>query len=150
MQLLLWGSVASASKSFFEFDNGVRINRSHIIKVQASRYAENELVLHEPFEEEWFSALIFSAVKGSVFLDVGAAAGYYCLLALRLRPQLAVVAVNPNEYFRGALLNNAALQTPPVRVVQANAAELSQSSPVAGTILQIPVAVADEPGEVRG
>ena len=113
------------------------------------RYARNSVVLHEPFEEEWFSALLFGGTKGSLFLDVGAAAGYYCLLGLRLRPRMAVVAVNPSAYFQRVLVANAALQHVPVE--QAAADDVAAGRPLAqvpsaGHVLQLPVAVSAQPG----
>jgi FkbM family methyltransferase len=132
--------------SVYEFDNGVRILKSHLVAAQMFRYQRNPVKLHEPHEEEWFVSLIFGATKGSIFLDVGAAAGYYCLLALRLRPNMAVVAINPSVYFRNALVQNAALQATSVSV--ALSGEDTLARPAEGTILQLPVAVAAQSGRI--
>ena len=63
-------------------------------------------------------------------------------MALRLRPLISVVAVNPSAHFREALSINAGLQHPPVRVVQADGAEVGARTPVAGGIFQLAAAVA--------
>jgi len=140
--------LAAPAHDIYEFDNGVKIARSHLMAAQVERYGHNDVALHEPHEEEWFSSLIFGATRGSIFLDVGAAAGYYCLLALRLRPRMAAVAINPSAHFRKALLQNAALQAAPVSVMQPEEDQLGTYAPTEGAILQLPVAVAAQPGRI--
>ena len=139
----------TAHANYFEFDNGIRINRTrwddtfhHALR--NTYYSQNKLYLHEPFEEAWFTTLFFHAEPGEVFLDVGAAIGYFCLLALRMRPRAAVVAVNPSNYFQRALVENAALQSTPIRVLQLSEEDMLQRgsvAPEAGAILQLPAAV---------
>lgn len=140
---------AGSDEDVYEFDNGVRLARRFLTPGQLARYKLNPVVLHEPAEEAWLSALLFGATKGAVFVDVGAAAGYYCMLALRMRPNLAVVAVNPSAYFRGALETNAALQRPPVHVAYADEKNLQMlRAPDAGTVLQIAAIVSGDAGRI--
>jgi FkbM family methyltransferase len=91
----------------YEFSNGVRLRRSDLMQVQLDRYATaGNPNLHEPVEEEW---LIRALEGASVFVDVGAAAGYYSILAKRLRPKLRVVAFEPLPRHADALRANLAL-----------------------------------------
>ena len=46
----------------FQFDNGVRLLRTHLEPEQLTRYPENPIVLHEPHEERWFTSLLFASV----------------------------------------------------------------------------------------
>jgi len=121
----------------FIFDNGVGIAAAHLHRSQIKRYAHG-MRLHEPFEELWFELLLFEASAGDQFLNIGAAAGYYSLLALRQRPRLRVVAVNPHPTFRAMLRANAAL----AGINVTDATSLGEATkPAPGGILQLPYAV---------
>ena len=75
-----------------------------------------------------------------------AAIGYYCFLALRLRPELVVVAVNPGRAFREALAENAQLQSSPVQLVEASSVEeMRRNRPKPRAIVQLAVAVGFSP-----
>jgi FkbM family methyltransferase len=107
----LLGNVANASMTTSEihiFNNGLRVYRKHLIPAQLKRYqVEN---IHEPEEEEYFIRLLESLPDNGVFFDVGAAIGYYCLLAKKLKPQLRVHAFEPlplhQKYFAANLQLN--------------------------------------------
>jgi FkbM family methyltransferase len=87
------------------FENGVKVYQHHLAKQQKSRYAE--VNLHEPVEEEWFIKSLKSIQSNrGVFLDVGAAIGYYVILAKHLMPQLEIHAVEPLARHRQYLCEN--------------------------------------------
>jgi FkbM family methyltransferase len=76
------------------FDNGVKVYKRHLLAIQLERYAK--INLHEPEEE----ALFVEIIKGidtehGVFLNIGAAIGYYIILARRLHPTLEIHAFEP-------------------------------------------------------
>lgn len=95
------------------FDNGVRLHRSHLLPQQLERYA---LVnLHEPVEEEWVKRLAAS-VGGApgVFVDIGAAVGYYCFLVHQLNPAMELHAFEPFAENRSHLEENRLVNGSPV------------------------------------
>jgi hypothetical protein len=139
--------IGAALGAPFTFDNGVTIAHPH--EAQVRRYRLGTVKLHEPEEERWFIALLFDATSGSVMLNVGAAAGYYALLALRYRPPIAVVALNPHPAFQREVRENAAAAG--VTVVDlscpdflANATDAAPPRPRAGSIVQIGCAIDGE------
>ena len=60
--------VANNGAVIFQFDNGLRMAQRYMNPDQLARYQKNAVVLHEPEEEQWLSALLFSAAHGAVFL----------------------------------------------------------------------------------
>jgi FkbM family methyltransferase len=75
--------------------------------------------LHEPVEEEWFSWAVLSAGRPSpLIVDVGAAIGYYSLLAKRINPKARVHAFEPLAEHRAFLLQNAQLNGLPPEAIQ--------------------------------
>ena len=121
----------------FTFDNGVTLARQHLHRSQLKRYRSQQAVrLHEPHEEFWFDLLLFNASQSDVFLNIGAAAGYYALAALRLRPGLRVVAVNPHPSFQAMLRANAAYAG-----LNVTDGSLASMMPIAGSVLQLPYAL---------
>ncbi len=81
-------------KTVHTFDNGVKVHENHIIPCQRKRYAK--INLHEPEEENIFIRVINNTRKNGVFVNIGAAIGYYCFLARKLRPDLEIYAFNPH------------------------------------------------------
>jgi FkbM family methyltransferase len=77
------------------FDNGVRVYADILLPVQLQRYQTKNL--HEPVEESWFTKTI-AELNGAdwVFADIGAAFGYYTILARKLSPALEIIAVEPS------------------------------------------------------
>jgi len=130
----------SLSAAAYTFDNGVTIGHPH--ESQLKRYSKaGVLRLHEPEEERWFIHMLFEAHADSILLNVGSAAGYYALLALRYRPPLAVVAVNPHPAFQKELAENAAAAG--IAVVDAAGPRDPLAIPVEGGILQLGCALAE-------
>jgi|MDSW01.2.fsa_nt_gb FkbM family methyltransferase len=101
-------AAATRAKSACSFANGVRIYAADAEPAQLRRYAAAPH-LHEPHEERLFVLLLHEAPAGSVFVDVGAALGYYCALAARLRPYVEVHALNPSPSFVAKLAATVAL-----------------------------------------
>jgi FkbM family methyltransferase len=73
------------------FDNGVRVYDAHLLEVQRARYRLRNV--HEAEEEDIFISALADLPQGGLFLNVGAAIGYYAILAKLRRPDLAVHAV---------------------------------------------------------
>ena len=86
------------------FDNGVKVYDDHLIPPQRLRYAERNV--HEADEEDIFAALVRSLPADGCFVNVGAAIGYYPILARRLAPGLAIYAVEPLRRHRTFLAEN--------------------------------------------
>ena len=96
------------SKDIHEFDNGVKVYREHLLKQQIDRYAH--INIHEPEEEEWFIKIINEInPKNGVFINIGAAIGYYVILAKRITPCLEIHAFEPLETHRQFLKDNLVL-----------------------------------------
>lgn len=89
------------------FDNGVRVYEHHLLAAQKKRYLENNL--HEPEEESVFIETIDRLEEGASFVNIGAAIGYYCILAKRRRPDLAVHAYEPLTMHRQRMRQNVKL-----------------------------------------
>ncbi len=87
--------MADGSSGIYEFSNGIRLYRADLLDVQLARYAEpGNPNLHEPVEEDWIRRMLDRIATASpVFLDVGAAMGYYCVLVKQLRPAARVFAI---------------------------------------------------------
>lgn len=89
------------------FDNGVRVYDDQLLEEQRVRYQKCNV--HEAEEEEIFVDLIRRLPPDGCFVDVGAAIGYYLILARRLSPGLIIHGVEPLERHRGFLAENMAL-----------------------------------------
>lgn len=86
------------------FANGVRVYDDHLLPVQRERYALHNV--HEAEEEEIFKAMVAAMPQASVYVDVGAAVGYYCILARRIRPEIQIVAVEALARHRAFMQEN--------------------------------------------
>ncbi|MBL9033028.1 MAG: FkbM family methyltransferase [Phycisphaerae bacterium] len=102
-----------------EFSNGVRLRRDHLLPVQLERYAE--INLHEPEEEAWITKMLDEIGEAGLFVDVGAAVGYYCFLVARLRPKFEIRAFEPDAANRARLAENRALNGNPTIRLHAQA-----------------------------
>ncbi len=81
------------------FDNGIKVHRRHLLDIQLQRYAK--INLHEPEEETLFVKIIEGIdSEHGVFLNIGAAIGYYVILARRLHPKLEIHAFEPLKEHR--------------------------------------------------
>lgn len=90
------------------FDNGIKVYEKHLTDAQKARYEKHNL--HEPLEEELFLNIIKSIPENGCYLNIGAAIGYYALLAKQQSPSLNIYAFEPLEkhrdYFRENILLN--------------------------------------------
>jgi len=86
------------------FDNGVRVYEDQLLDEQRARYQKRNV--HEAEEEEIFIDLIRRLPPTGCFVDVGAAIGYYLILAHKLSPHLAIHGVEPLERHRRFLNEN--------------------------------------------
>lgn len=75
------------------FENGVKVYDDHLLQLQRDRYAH--INVHEAEEEGVFLQLINNVVNGACFVNIGAAIGYYCILAAKIKPELKIVALEP-------------------------------------------------------
>jgi FkbM family methyltransferase len=89
------------------FDNGVRVYEDQLLDEQRARYKERNV--HEAEEEDIFVDLIRRLPPDGCFVDVGAAIGYYLILARKLSPCLTIHGVEPLERHRHFLAENLAL-----------------------------------------
>ncbi|HXA08482.1 MAG TPA: FkbM family methyltransferase [Chthoniobacterales bacterium] len=89
------------------FDNGVRVYEDHLLDEQRARYEKRNV--HEAEEEEIFVDLIRRLPPGGCFVDIGAAIGYYLILARTLAPRLTIHGVEPLERHRRFLRENMTL-----------------------------------------
>lgn len=80
------------------FDNGVKVYERHLIDIQKRRYSDHNV--HEAEEEELFIGLINRIGQRAVFVNVGAAIGYYAILAKKIYPSLEVYAFEPLKLHR--------------------------------------------------
>jgi FkbM family methyltransferase len=94
-------------RAIHTFDNGVRVYDDHLLQQQRERYRKRNV--HEAEEEDIFVNLIRRLPAEGCFVDVGAAIGYYLVLARKLSPRLVIHAVEPLERHRAFLNENAAL-----------------------------------------
>lgn len=80
--------------ALFRFDNGIVVPRAFLLPEQMARYQSNVAgVYHEPVEERLFGEALCGLGAGSCYLNVGAAWGYYAILARKTVPALRVHAV---------------------------------------------------------
>jgi FkbM family methyltransferase len=94
-------------RAIHTFDNDVRVYDDHLLDEQRARYRKRNV--HEAEEEDIFVDLIRRIPANGCFVDVGAAIGYYLLLARKLAPSLMIHAVEPLARHRVFLQENAAL-----------------------------------------
>ncbi|MGJ3240109.1 MAG: FkbM family methyltransferase [Anaerolineae bacterium] len=81
------------------FDNGIQVYKEHLIPEQLERYRIYNL--HEPVEEGVFADILQAdGASGTAFIDIGAAIGYYSILARQLQDNLIIHAFEPLERHR--------------------------------------------------
>jgi FkbM family methyltransferase len=87
--------MADASSGVYRFSNGIRLYRADLLDIQLARYAEpGNPNLHEPVEEDWIRRMLDRiSTTAPVFLDIGAAMGYYSVLVKQLRPAARIFAI---------------------------------------------------------
>lgn len=101
-------STLAASDDVHVFDNGIKVYRRHLISPQVERYSAGEN-LHEPEEERLFVDLVGDCQADGMLLDVGAAVGYYAILAKKTSPTLRIHAFEPYSLHRGYFAENLVL-----------------------------------------
>ena len=95
------------TRAIHTFDNGVRVYEDQLLDEQRERYKKRNV--HEAEEEEIFIDLVRRLPPNGCFIDVGAAIGYYLILARKLAPRLAIHGVEPLERHRRFLNENLVL-----------------------------------------
>ena len=86
------------------FENGVRVFEDQLLDEQRARYRKRNV--HEADEEDIFVSLVRRLPADGCFVDVGAAIGYYLILARKLSPGLTIHGVEPLERHRRFLVEN--------------------------------------------
>lgn len=94
-------------RAIHTFDNGVRVYEDQLLDEQRERYRKRNV--HEAEEEEIFVNLIRRLPADGCFVDVGAAIGYYLILARKLSPRLTIHGIEPLARHRHFLSENLAL-----------------------------------------
>jgi FkbM family methyltransferase len=90
-------------REVFNFDNDITVYKDHLRPHHIKRYAVTGK--HEPVEEEILLTILSEISKERPnFIDIGAAMGYYSILAKKTYPNMRVYAFEPHEghrqYFR--------------------------------------------------
>ncbi len=92
------------TKTYHTFDNGLKIHDHHIIDIQRERYNENNV--HEAEEESLFLEQLNNVQKDGIYVNIGAAVGYYSILAKINRPDITVHAYEPLSMHRKYMKEN--------------------------------------------
>ncbi len=95
------------ARAIHTFDNGVRVFEDQLLEEQRERYRKRNV--HEAEEEEIFIDLIRRLPPDGCYVDVGAAIGYYIILARRISARLTIYGLEPLERHRRFLSENLAL-----------------------------------------
>eukprot|EP00667_Euglena_gracilis_P013795 EG_transcript_14262 len=86
------------------FSSGVKVWQHYLRKAQRERFAIKNL--WEQLDEPLITKVLQHAQKGDLFIDAGAALGYYSLLARRLSPDIVIHSFNPHPKFVERMRNN--------------------------------------------
>jgi FkbM family methyltransferase len=86
------------------FNSGVKVWKHYLRKAQRERFAVKNL--WEQLDEPLITKVLQHAQKGDLFIDCGAALGYYSLLARRISPDIEIHAFNPHPKFIERMRNN--------------------------------------------
>jgi FkbM family methyltransferase len=86
------------------FDNGVQVYEDQLWPGQRARYERRNV--HEAEEEDVFLRLLGRLPPGGCYVDVGAAIGYYLILARKQAPGLTIHGFEPLERHRASLRQN--------------------------------------------
>jgi len=95
------------ARAVHTFDNGVRVFEDQLWEGQRARYQKRNV--HEAEEEDIFVDLIRRIAPNGCYVDVGAAIGYYLILARKLAPHLEIHGVEPLERHWHLMRENLAL-----------------------------------------
>lgn len=80
-------------QNIHKYDNGIKVFEHHLIDVQKDRYELHNV--HEAEEEPVFLGVLKKLDKNAVYVNVGAAIGYYPLLIRLYRDNVRNVAYEP-------------------------------------------------------
>ena len=97
--------MSDVARKVFQYANGIQCYQDGIFDAALKRYKKNNIFLHEPKEEKIFIDIIES-IKNNLYINVGAAWGYYCLLARRLNPNVEVYAFEPSKIYCNYIKEN--------------------------------------------
>ena len=86
------------------FDNGVKVYENHLLELQKERYALHNV--HESEEENVFLDVLSKVKESGIYVNIGAAIGYYPLLAALKRKDIRIVAYEPLKMHRDYFLDN--------------------------------------------
>uniref|UniRef100_A0A7S1I840 Methyltransferase FkbM domain-containing protein n=1 Tax=Eutreptiella gymnastica TaxID=73025 RepID=A0A7S1I840_9EUGL len=86
------------------FSSGVKVWQHYLRKAQRERFLVKNL--WEQLDEPLITKVLQHAEKGDVFIDCGAALGYYSLLARRISPDIEIHSFNPHPKFVERMRNN--------------------------------------------
>ncbi len=86
------------------FDNGVKVYEHQLLELQKERYALHNV--HESDEEDVFLDVLSKVKNGGIYVNVGAAIGYYPILAALKRKDIRIVAYEPLKMHRSHFLDN--------------------------------------------
>jgi FkbM family methyltransferase len=109
--------------SVHTFSNGLRVFDRHLSEGQKARYRSCNV--HEADEEALFLKLLKAVPAAGVFVNVGAAIGYYPILAKRIRPDIIVHALEPLQEHREYMAANMRLNGLPEDSIVIHATGLS-------------------------
>ena len=81
----------------YEFANGIKVLKKYITPNQLERYtAPDNPNLHEPVEERLLLEQLASCGRRDpLFIDIGAAVGYYAILVKQNLPDARIICVDP-------------------------------------------------------
>jgi len=91
-------------KEIHVYNNGLRCYKEYIFPGALERYGKY-INLHEPFEETIFNEILLNQ-RIHVYLNVGAAWGYYSLLAKKINPNIEIHAFEPDTNLAEAIREN--------------------------------------------
>ena len=98
------------SNAIHVFANGLKVARRHLTPQQVQRYSSAESGnLHEPEEEALLDKVLRRSSEAGLFVDGGAALGYYSALVARQKPGWHIRAMEPLPRFRDAVTETLSL-----------------------------------------
>lgn len=105
-----------AENNIHTFDNGIRVQKSHLLKTQLKRYQQQNL--HEPEEEKIFLNILNKLSGDELFINVGAAIGYYLILAKKIKPNLPIIGFEPLASHRRFIHENFTINGLDIRQIE--------------------------------
>jgi FkbM family methyltransferase len=85
-------------KLVHKFDNGIKVFENQLMDIQKKRYRIHNI--HEAEEEPIFLDASSTLIEGGVFVNIGAAIGYYPMLAATVRNDLKLISYEPLKKHR--------------------------------------------------